>query len=226
MRVSRLVLAAAAALLCACASPHKHDNLAVYVSKAGLEAMEFPAAPAPGSPEDQADFEALREWQAKRTPEQCAAAGKEGDALLEDFFGDMKPFKSRLPGESRRFILRYREDLSTAVELLKVRNARRRPFHSDAALEPCVGRIGGLAYPSGHATLSRAFALLLGELMPARKAEFIARADEAALYRVISGVHHPSDIEAGKRLAEQLFPRFMENSEFRAQVDKLRAYAN
>jgi acid phosphatase (class A) len=224
MRNLKLAAAASVLLLSACTSVHRHDGSAVYVPKAMLETLEFPAAPAPGSPEDQADYAVLRDWLAKRTPQQCAEAAKESNALLEDFFGDLKPFKSALPKPGREFIMRYREDISTAVDLLKAKNARQRPFHSDAALT-CIGRAGGLAYPSGHATLSRAFALLLAELRPARRAEFLARADEAALYRVIGGVHHPSDIEAGKLLADTLFPKFMENPAFRAQLEKLRPYA-
>jgi acid phosphatase (class A) len=214
-----------ALLLAACGSAHRHDGSAVYVQKAGLLALDFTPAPAPGSLQDKSDFAALLDWQARRTPEQCAAAAKEGSAYFEDFFGDMKPFASPLPKESRRFLLRVREDASTAVTILKDRNARRRPFLRDERVQPCVKRPGGLAYPSGHATLSRVFGLLMAEVSPFRKAEFLARADQAAEYRVISGVHHPSDIEAGKRLGDLLFRRFMENPEFRKQLAQLGNFA-
>lgn len=222
------LLAAAAVLgfLCACTpAAHRHDNSAVYIQKSRLEAIEFPAAPAPGSPVAAADFIELHNWQAKRTAGQCAAALAQGNAYFEDFFGDLKPFVSPLPKESRKFLLRVREDASTAVTIMKARNARPRPFLTDAALEPCIGRAAGQAYPSGHATISRLYALMLTELMPLRRSEFMARADQAALNRVIGGVHHPSDIEAGKQLADLLFSRFMENPEFRANMDKLRRYA-
>ncbi|HBA60099.1 MAG TPA: hypothetical protein DCZ92_04660 [Elusimicrobia bacterium] len=210
--------------LAACNSAHRHDNKSVYIEKSRLEAIELAPAPQRGSPVDQADFIELHDWQNKRTAQQCAAAGAEGNAYLEDFFGHLKPFSAPLPAAGNKFILRVREDASTAVTIFKDRNSRPRPFLSDAALDPCIGRAGGLAYPSGHATLSRLFALMLTELAPLRRSEFMAVADAAALNRVIGGVHHPSDIEAGKKLGDLLFARFMENPEFRANMDKLRPY--
>lgn len=214
--------------LAACSSTgsaHRHDGSSVYLDKARLETMEFPPAPAPGSPQDRADFTELHAWQAKRTPGQCARAKSEGEAYFEQFFGQLKPFPAPLNEESEAFLLRVREDASTAITILKERNSRLRPYLTDKELSPCLGRAGGKAYPSGHATLARLYALILTELMPLRRSEFMARGDEAALDRVIGGVHHPSDIEAGKRLGDILFNRFMDNAEFRANLEKLRYYA-
>jgi len=208
-----------------CSGAHRHDGSAVYLDKARLEVMEFASAPAPGSPVDRADFIELRNWQAKRTVDQCARAEAEGEAYFEQFFGRLKPFTGPLPKESKVFLLRVREDASTAITILKNKNVRPRPFLVDPALAPCLGRINGLAYPSGHATLARLYALMLTEIAPLRRSEFMARGDEAALNRVISGVHHPSDIEAGKRLGDLLFGRFMDNAQFRANLEKLRFYA-
>ena len=80
----------------------------------------------------------------------------------------------------------------------------------------------GLSYPSGHATISRIEALVLADLVPARRAELLARADEIALSRVIGGVHHPSDIEAGKRLAETLYAVYRKSPAFRRELETLR----
>ena len=94
----------------------------------------------------------------------------------------------------------------------------------DAGLEPCLRRIGGLSYPSGHSTIAHVFALILADLVPERRAEFLARADAAALNRVIGGVHHPSDIEAGKRLADLLYAEFLKSPAFRADQEALQQY--
>ncbi|MCX5790835.1 MAG: phosphatase PAP2 family protein [Elusimicrobia bacterium] len=214
--------------LAACSSlggAHRHDGSAVYLNKARLEALDFPPPPAPGSPLDRTDFLELHDWQARRTAGQCAKAAAEGDAYFDQFFGELNPFTGPLPKESRKFLLRVREDISTAVSILKDRNTRPRPFLEDAALTPCLGRIGGLAYPSGHATIARVYALMLTEISPLRRSEFMARGDEAALLRVIGGVHHPSDIAAGKQLGDILFGRFMQDPSFRAGLEKLRFYA-
>lgn len=204
---------------------HRSDGSAVYLDKARLEVLDFPPAPASGSPLDLSDFTELHRWQTLRTSEQCALAGAESEAYFDQFFGRLKPFAGRLPGESAAFLLRVRKDVGTAVNIFKYRNARKRPFLSDPGLSPCLGRIGGLAYPSGHAAIARIYALMLTEIAPLRRAEFMNRADEAALYRVIGGVHHPTDIEAGKRLADILFIRFMQDARFRANLEKLRLYA-
>ncbi|HNW45380.1 MAG TPA: phosphatase PAP2 family protein [Elusimicrobiales bacterium] len=214
--------------LAACSSlggAHHSDGSAVYLDKARLEALEFQPAPAPGSPLDRADFLELNSWQARRTPAQCARAAAEGEAYFDQFFGPLKPFTWPLSKDGRAFILRVRADIGTAVNIFKNRSARPRPFRRDPQLAPCLGKIGGLAYPSGHAATARVYALMLTEIAPTRRAEFLARADEAALNRVIGGVHHPSDIEAGKKLGDILFNRFMQNAEFRANLEKLRSYA-
>jgi len=223
-----LILAALSLGLAACSATggaHKHDESAVYLDKARLQTLEFTPSPSPDSQVDRADFAELHRWQDKRTSWQCVQAESEGEAYFDQFFLRLRPFTGPLPKESVDFLLRVREDASTAVTILKERNGRQRPFLRDPGLSPCLGKIGGLAYPSGHATLARLYALMLTELMPLRRSEFIARSDEAALNRVIGGVHHPSDVEAGKRLGDLLFIRFMENTEFRANLQKLRDYA-
>ena len=228
MRILRLLPLVLAAGLAACSSlggAHYNDGSVVYLDKPRLETIEFPAAPAPGSPNDRTDFAELHAWQARRSAAQCAVAQAEAEAYFEQFFGPLKPFSSALPKESKVFLLRVRKDIGAAVNIFKERNLRPRPFLRDPELSPCLGRIGGLAYPSGHAVTARVYALMLTELAPRRRAEFMARGDEAALLRVIGGVHHPSDVEAGKKLGDILFDRFMRSAEFRASLEKLRYLA-
>jgi len=215
-----------ALLLCGCASTGTHQAAArlYFLNETALQERQFAPAPLPGSAADKADFAALHDWQDKRTVEQCARAHAESHATFEEFFGDSNPFEKPLPKEVSVFFNKVLIDTDEAVSVLKKRNNRPRPFWRDSTLNPCLGRIGGLAYPSGHATLSRMDALILAYLVPAQKDLFIAKADEAANYRIIGGVHHPSDIAAGKQLAESLFPEFMANPQFRAELDGLRKY--
>lgn len=55
----------------------------------------------------------------------------------------------------------------------------------------CVKKSWGYSYPSGHSSFSRVFANVLSDIVPERRAEFFARADEVAQDRVIGGVHFP-----------------------------------
>ncbi|HAH31394.1 MAG TPA: hypothetical protein DCL44_03665 [Elusimicrobia bacterium] len=227
-KIKKLLPLLFAAVFCSCASlpdkgyqPKEH---ALYLSDAQLKDRKFVPAPVSGSETDKADLAVLRVWQEKRTPEQCTRAAAEAKALFSDLFGDSNPFIKPLPAEVEAFFTQVHSDSDAAVGVLKKHNKRKRPFLRDSSLNPCLGRIGGLAYPSGHAVISRVDALILSELVPKRQSEFLAKADEAALYRVIGGVHHPSDIEAGKKFGDILYADFMLNPAFRAEMKKISAY--
>jgi len=183
----------------------------------------FPAPPEAGSKKDKADLAAVLLWQGRRTPADCARANAGAHAAYEEFFGDISPFPEPLPEAAAAIFRRVKTETDGAAADVKELFKRPRPFLRDAALEPCLGRVGGLAYPSGHATISRLFALMLADLVPARKKEFFARADAVSLDRVIGGAHHPSDIEAGKKLADKLYRAYKKSAAFRADMETLRA---
>lgn len=225
MKLQRTLLIAAAALLFPLSgftADYVIQRSTYYLTFQQQGFPDFPAPPAAGSKADLADIAALKDWQARRTPEQCAKAASEAHATYEEFFGDITPFPAPLPAAAAQIFDRVRSEADGTISGIKDKYKRPRPFHRDAALDPCLGRIGGLAYPSGHATLSRLYALMLADLVPSRKQEFFARADEAALYRVIGGVHYPTDIEAGKKLAEKLFRAYKKSPAFRADLKTLK----
>jgi acid phosphatase (class A) len=193
-----------------------------YITAEQQAFPDFPAPPPAGSKKDREDLAALKEWQLKRTPEECARANAEAYADYNDFYGEISPFPRPLPETAAVIFKRVKAETDGVSAAVKEVFKRPRPFLRDAALEPCLGRIDGLAYPSGHAAISRLFARMLADLVPSKKKKFFARADEAALDRVIGGVHHPSDIEAGKRLADELYRSYKKSRAFRADMETLR----
>ncbi|HAH06474.1 MAG TPA: hypothetical protein DCM05_08100 [Elusimicrobia bacterium] len=212
-------------LLCSCATHKWVFNLrqAEYLSEAQYEGLTLPPPPAPGSAIDQADLAALRGWQARRTRAQCRRAKAQFYATFDEFYGDLSPFQKPLPKDTLEILEQVHNDADIAVAVFKDKYARPRPFLRDEKLKPCIERVGGKAYPSGHAAVARVFALLLADAAPERKADFLARADEAALNRVIAGVHHPTDIEAGKGLADEVYAQMKLNPSFQADLEKLKA---
>ena len=148
-----------------------------YITADQQKFPDFPAPPAAGSKADQRDLAALKDWQLKRTKEQCARASAGAHAGYEEFFGDISPFPEPLPEAAAVIFQRVKTETDGVAADVKDMFKRQRPFLRDASLEPCLGRLGGLAYPSGHATISRLFALMLADLVPSRKKEFLARAD-------------------------------------------------
>ena len=193
-----------------------------YITAEQQKLPDFPAPPAAGSKKDKADLAAVLQWQVKRAPRDCARANAGAHAGYGEFFGDISPFPAPLPEAASVIFNRVKTETDGAAADIKDMFKRPRPFLRDPALEPCLGRIGGLAYPSGHATISRLFALMLSDLVPSRKKEYVARADAAALDRVIGGAHHPSDIEAGKKLADKLYRAYKRSPAFNADMKTLK----
>jgi len=75
------------------------------------------------------------------------------------------------------------------------------------------------SYPSGHATVGALMAILLAEMVPERRRALFARGWEYGDARVISGVHFPSDVEAGRILGSLLAQMMQQDARFRADLD-------
>lgn len=79
---------------------------------------------------------------------------------------------------------------------------RTRPYDLDPSIAPVVSKPGhNPSYPSGHSSAAYAVALVLASIVPERAAEFVDLAAEVAYSRVYGGVHFPSDVIAGARIA-------------------------
>ncbi len=67
------------------------------------------------------------------------------------------------------------------------------------------------SYPSGHSTVGNLDAMILAELIPDQKDALLKRGQQIGDDRIVAGVHFPSDVEAGHKLAEDLFARLKAN---------------
>ena len=63
---------------------------------------------------------------------------------------------------------------------------------------------------------------LLSEWDPTREAQFRARADLIGHDRVMSGVHHPTDIVAGKKLGDEIFKKLDQVPAFEKDLQSLK----
>ncbi len=61
------------------------------------------------------------------------------------------------------------------------------------------------AYPSGHATQSMFLSLYYADRNPQHENAIMTLANQVAESRIVSGLHYPSDNEAGKELARYLY---------------------
>ena len=74
------------------------------------------------------------------------------------------------------------------------------------------------SYPSGHAALGWAWALVLAEIAPERTNALIARGLSFGQSRVVCGVHWQSDVEAGRTMGAATVAQLHANEMFRAQL--------
>lgn len=114
-----------------------------------------------------------------------------------------------------------------AGDPVKFIHRRPRPFLSDEAITPCIPNDERLrasfSYPSGHAALGFAWALVLAELVPSHADALIERGRDFTWSRVVCGVHYPSDVEAGRTVASAAVARLHADADFRQMMDAARA---
>jgi acid phosphatase (class A) len=120
-------------------------------------------------------------------------------------------------------------DTIAVIDPPKDHYGRARPYTEpgETAAPVCVPKSEGLtknpSYPSGHASISWTWGLILAELAPDRSTQILARARSIGDSRVICGVHYRSDIEAGRMTGASLVAALHGDSAFRSDMDRARA---
>jgi acid phosphatase (class A) len=201
-----------------------------YLTAAALDLYRLlPPPPEAGSAQERAELDELLRIQASRTPAQVQRAQDDANVSIfrfADALGSPPQFNpTRLPLTAALFG-RIGKDESLFLNGAKDAFGRPRPFLTEARLHPVVPKPPTASYPSGHTTWAVACAIVLSDMVPERRAQIFARADEYSHNRNVGGVHYPSDVTAGHlagtALAQQLFdvPRFVADE--RAAAAELR----
>lgn len=102
--------------------------------------------------------------------------------------------------------------------------ARPRPYQFDATIKPVCKATSVVpdAFPSGHATTGYLEAFVLAMIVPERRNEILARADEYAQNRLICGVHYASDLVASKGVAYAMIGLMMQHPQFKQELEAAR----
>ena len=202
---------------------HNHDGKLFYISENLRNSFSIPDFPADDSDEYYQDFKVLKGWQEQRTEEQCFAANSQEYSSMQELFPAYREFFNSLSDSDKYFLYRVYEDAHTINITVKSKFTRPRPFRSDPSLEPCanIGRIKGYAYPSGHATMSGVFEKMMLVIDPDNEKGIKDAAQRAGMYRVLAGLHHPSDIKAGYALGADIYEALKKNSEFNKKLNSL-----
>ena len=194
---------------------------------ASVDASRFlPPPPADGSADNKAEFAELAAIAARSTPEELAAALKDGKDERPDLFNGTVGFDLMALPETGKLMTMLAEEEGRDAKAAKKYFHRVRPYRADPTVKTCAATDPNKApnsYPSGHATIAFTTGVVLSALMPARSQAIMARAYQFAETRLTCGVHFRSDIVAGQQYGTVIALKLMENPEFKAQMAKARA---
>jgi len=195
-----------------------------YISESWYETLKAKTPPPPtkDSPEQKEDEKELRALQVSRTPKECERAQREVKANLQSLYGPTDGILTEKDVKSLRpFFDKIQNDADFFVQKLKTETTRPRPFTSMKDLKPCVPKEVTNAYPSGHAVIAYLFAAVLTDIFPAKKQQFQERAQVIGKDRILSGMHHPSDVETGKKLADFIYEEMKKSKIFQGEIKKI-----
>jgi acid phosphatase (class A) len=182
------------------------------------------AWPRPGSEAYQSDRAILLWLQAARTREEVARAQAEASPRLGLFSAaagaDLESPQYR---RTKALCDAMAADLRRVTGPLKDYYARPRPYLAMADITPAVTRPYGASYPSEHSCWGVSQSLLLSELQPGRRQQLLERGLQIGFDRVLGGVHHPTDVQAGQKLGTILGEAWLADPGHREQLESVRA---
>jgi len=183
----------------------------------------LPPPPAPGSEEGAADLAEARAVFQARTPAETARASRDSKLTIFLFAPAIGPFfqPGKLPKVEALF-KKVKKDITEPIDIPKDHWKRLRPYQLDAHLslgppEPSYG------YPSGHSTRGTVQALLLAELFPAQRDAILAIGRNIGWDRVLIGKHFPTDIYAGRVLAQAIVHELLASPAFQHDLAEAKA---
>jgi acid phosphatase (class A) len=166
--------------------------------------------PCPASADQNAqELAEIKAWQAQATPEDQKRAQSELHLNL-GWFNDVLGFDARQLPKTKALL----DEVSREVAIVDTR--AKDDYHR--ARPPTAGAAAGPGYPSHHATISTAWALVLGEVLPDQRNALAARALQIGEDRLVLGMHYPSDVMAGRILGAAVVKKMKESPDFQAQV--------
>ena len=215
----------AALWLVAAGTAHPADNSKPHLAFLSADelqpAMILPSPPVAGSPEAAREIEELHQIANQTTAERWDQAQWDNDN--EDgtiFQSAIAPSfdLARLPATAK-LLAEVRNEEAVAGGMAKSYFKRDRPWVLDPALKTCSREDAPqTSYPSGHATMAYAMAVVLGRAMPAIAPQLLRRARDYSESRLICAAHFRSDIVAGQELGATVAVLLLRDSRFQADL--------
>jgi acid phosphatase (class A) len=195
-----------------------------YLDPGKPDAMALLAPPpAPDSPEQTADMAEVRAVCHAAPSNDVSVAFSEKKFDIFNFTPAIGPFF--VPGKfpkTEAFFHRVQKDAETVTDHAKDFYKRPRPYVLDPSL--ASGKLEkSFSYPSGHSTESMVLALVLADLFPDKRDAIIAEARNIGWHRVEIARHYPTDIYAGRVLAQAIVREMKTNPDFQRDFAEVQA---
>src|ERR1022692_5341144 len=209
-------------LALAVAPPHALAVLTYLAPGQPDSSILLPPPPLPGSPEQSADMAEVVAVFHVTTTNEAAVAFSEKKFSIFNFSPAIGAFFQ--PGKfpkTEAFFERVQKDAAAATDVAKDFWKRPRPYTVDPSL--ASGKLEKIfGYPSGHSTEATVLALVLSNLFPEKRDNILAISRSSGWYRVEIARHYPTDIYAGRTLAQAIVREMKANPAFQADLAKVK----
>jgi acid phosphatase (class A) len=175
------------------------------------------------SAEQAADMAEVQAVYHAATSNEIAAAYSEKKFSIFNFTPAIGDFFQ--PGKfpkTEEFFHHVQTDAEIVTDGAKDFYKRPRPYVVDPSL--INGKLEkSFSYPSGHSTESMVLALVLADLFPNQHDAIIAKARSIGWHRVQTARHYPTDIYAGRVLAQAIVKQLKKSDDFKKDFAKAKA---
>lgn len=186
--------------------------------------------PAAGSPQQAADDATYRAAVAARDTPRWKQAAVDADLRFPQIVDSFAcalgtPIDAKSTPHLAMLLRRSTADAGLATFPPKEHYKRARPFRAQNGPRCTTDEVEKLndgSYPSGHAAVGWAAALVLIEVAPDRADALAQRGHAFGQSRVACGVHWQSDVDAGRELAAAVVAQLHANDDFKAQLAEAR----
>jgi acid phosphatase (class A) len=196
-----------------------------YLRPAAVDPLKLlPGPPTDGSAEAREELDLMLMIQDKRTQAEVDRCAAEVKLKVEAFKSVMGPWftSKNLPRLASLFAA-LEKDSKQLSDAVKAHYRRPRPEHEDARIHVPIDDETTFAYPSGHSTRGTLYALILVELAPDHREALLERGREIGWDRVVAGLHHPSDIYAGRVLGQAIAQSLLADPKFQPELAAIKA---
>ena len=187
----------------------------------------LPAPPAENSPEQAADKQMFETQKALRKGARGQMAFDDNNLKFPVAAGIFScamglPISQEATPHTNMLLRRTLLDAGLSTYKAKNHYQRKRPFatfnETTCAPKEDAALAKDGAYPSGHAALGWAWALVLSEIAPDKADSILQRGHAFGQSRVICGAHWQSDVNAGRLVGSAAVAKLHSNSTFLAQM--------